>query len=61
MEYTVHAQKGIKVGARSLRMIHVEASNANDAIKLAKAEGIPPGYKIIRVDHFDDEGRIVID
>lgn len=57
MEYTVHFQKGSRVGARSLRMEHVEAANAADAVKAAK-RSFPDyraqRYRITRVDHFED-------
>jgi hypothetical protein len=56
-EYTVHFQKGTRVGARSLRMIYVEASDAKTAVALAKREFSTPGYRIVRVDYFDDDGR----
>jgi hypothetical protein len=64
IEYTVHLQRGTKVGARSLRMQHVEAVTPSQAI--AKAWALNPtlragGYRVIRVDHFDDNGHIVID
>lgn len=56
IEYTVHFQKGIRIGTRSLRMEHVEAANAQAAIALAK-QNFPnyrrEGYRIIRVDHFE--------
>jgi hypothetical protein len=65
-EYTVHFQKGRVVGARSLHMVHVEAETVSAAMKAAKAEhatwGDIAGYRLTRVDHFDDEtGRLVID
>jgi hypothetical protein len=61
MEYTVHFQKGFRVGARSLRMVHVQAGNPKEAVKKAKIEWQPePGYKLTRIDHFEG-GRIVID
>lgn len=62
-EFTVHFQKGFRVGARSLRMVHVEAESIKQAIAAAKAQWKPePGFKLVRVDHFDeDRGRTVID
>lgn len=59
-EYTVHFQKGTRVGARSLRMVTVEADTVKAATAKAKAEFNQPGYRLTRVDHFED-GRIVID
>lgn len=63
-EYTVHFQKGTRVGARSLRMVHVNAVSDSHAMSLAKVE-FPEfraqGYRVVRVDHFDADGRIVID
>lgn len=63
-EYTVHFQKGWRVGTRSLHMVHVEADSVKAAIAKAKAEfkerGTGPGYVMKRVDHFEDD-RIVID
>lgn len=63
-EYTVHFQKGTRVGTRSLRMVHVEAPDRKIA-KLRAMEQFPDfranGYRITRVDHFDENGRIVID
>jgi len=69
MEYTVHFQKGTRVGARSLRMITVEAANTDAALDLAKAkftaetpDWFRQRYRMIRVDHFDaDTSRLVID
>ncbi len=60
-EYTVHFQKGTRVGARSLRMITVEATDYKAAIAAAKAEFNDPAYKLTRVDHFDADGRRVFD
>jgi hypothetical protein len=61
IEFTVHFQKGTRVGARSLRMVHVNAVNADAAIKAAKREWKPePGYRVTRVDHFE-ENALVID
>lgn len=55
-EYTVHFTKGSRVGTRSLRMEHVEADTAMDAINRAR-KAFPDwrtnGYRITRVDHFD--------
>lgn len=59
-EYTVHFQKGTRIGARSLRMVHVTADNATAAVKAAKLEFQSPGYKLTRVDHFENN-RLVID
>lgn len=65
IEYTVHFQKGTRVGARSLRMVHVTADSPKAAIRLAKGEfngDAARGYRVTRVDHFDPEtGRLVID
>jgi hypothetical protein len=62
-EFTVHFQKGHAVGARRIHMEHVEAADAREAIKLAKAK-FPDwrveGFRLTRVDHFED-GRIVVD
>lgn len=65
-EYTVHFQKGHRVGARSLRMERVEADTPERAIATAKKTEFPDyrqqGYGVIRVDHFDeDSDRLVID
>lgn len=64
LEYTVHFQKGSRVGARSLRMVHVMAVTGSQAIAKAKVE-FPDfraqGYRIIRVDYFDDAGRRVVE
>ncbi len=59
-EYTVHFQKGTRVGARSLRMVYVEAADADAAITLAKREFTDRAYRIVRVDYFDDDGRLQI-
>ena len=64
IEYTVHFQKGTRVGARSLRMIQVTAETPRAAIKIAKEEmkkSSDLGYRLTRVDHFDETGRIVHD
>lgn len=65
MEYTVHFQKGSRVGARSLRMVQVEADTIKQAAIDAKkqfADWRERGYQITRVDHIDKiAGRIVID
>jgi hypothetical protein len=65
IHFTVHFQKGDRIGARQLRMVHVEAANPAHAIKAAKAEfkgEQAHGFKMIRVDHFDEEDdRLVID
>ena len=62
-EYTVHFQKGSRVGARSTRMVQVEAETDRQAVTKAKAEF--PDYRaqryaVVRVDHFDGY-HIVID
>ena len=57
LEFTVHFQKGTRVGARSLRMVHVEAATAPEAVKLAKLEfngEAARGYRLTRVDYFDE-------
>ena len=62
-EYTVHFQKGSRVGARSLRMVHVEADHVATAVVRAKqqfSDYSAQGYKIVRVDHFEGN-HIVID
>jgi len=62
-EFTVHFQKGTRVGARSLRMVHVEAADRDSAIRLARAEfnGEPArGYKLTRVDYIDENYRCVV-
>lgn len=64
MEYTVHFQKGTRIGARSLRMVQVIASNIKEAAVKAKAEfpGWRQGYRLTRVDHFDEAtNKTVID
>ena len=64
-EFTVHFQKGSRVGARQLRMVTVEAANTKAAIKAATTEfkgEQARGYRVIRVDHYDeDTGRMAID
>ena len=64
-EFTVHFQKGTHVGARSLRMVTINAETAAAAIKAAKAEfngEQARGFKLTRVDHYDeDTGRMAID
>src|SRR5262245_22168554 len=67
-EYTVHFQKGTRVGTRSLRMITVEAPDAETAIDMAKLQftrELPDWfrqrYRMVRVDHFDENGKLVID
>lgn len=62
MEYTVHFEKGFRVGTRSLHMVHVEATDAKAAVRKAKAEFTERDYRLTRVDHFDaDTGRLVRD
>ena len=64
IEYTVHFQKGSRVGARSLRMVHVLAVTSSQAIAKARIEfptARQDGYRVTRVDHFDADGHIVID
>jgi hypothetical protein len=62
LEYTVHFQKGTRVGARSLRMVHVQAVSDSQAIAKAKVE-FPDfraqKYRIVRVDHF--EGNQIVE
>jgi hypothetical protein len=60
IEYTVHFQKGTRVGARSLRMVQVEAETPAAARAAAKREFNEPGYRVTRIDHFDGY-HIVID
>ena len=57
MEYTVHFQKGTVVGARRLRMVPVEAETAKEAVKVAKREVTEPGFKMVRVDHYEDDDK----
>jgi hypothetical protein len=63
-EYTVHFQKGWRVGARSLLMERCEAATPEAAIRYAKKTLFPThkteGYRVTRVDHFEGL-RIVID
>lgn len=61
-EYTVHFQRGSRVGARSLRMVHVNATCPREAINYARAElaAYPHPGRIVRVDHFEGN-RLVID
>lgn len=59
-EFTVHFQKGWRIGARSLRMVPVLASTAIEAVRIARIQFAEPGYKITRVDHFEN-GSLVID
>jgi hypothetical protein len=60
-EYTVHFQKGYRVGARSLHMVRVEADTINDAIRKGKAAHKAEfgddarGHGLTRVDHFEDD------
>lgn len=65
MEYTVHFQKGTRVGARSLRMVQVETDSVKQAAINAKkefADWRERGYRLTRIDHIDNEtGRVVID
>lgn len=61
-EYTVHFQKGVRVGTRSLRMVHVQAENDVQAVKLAKAQFSDhraQRYAVVRVDHFDGYQRVI--
>lgn len=65
-EYTVHFQRGFKVGARSLRIERCEADSPEAAIRYAKKHLFPTHreerYGVIRVDHFDEAtDRLVID
>lgn len=62
-EYTVHFQKGSRVGARSLKMVQVEADTVKQAAIDAKkdfSEWRERGYRLVRVDHFEGN-HIVID
>lgn len=65
IDFTVHFQRGSRVGARSLRMEQVDAIDTKQAIakaRLAFPEFKAQGYRLTRVDHFDeDTGRMVID
>jgi hypothetical protein len=63
-EYTLHFQKGSRIGARSLRMIHINCATPEQAIKIANGKAkscdLLKGYKLVRVDHYDEEtGRMV--
>ena len=66
IEYTVHFQKGRRVGARATHMVHVEAEGVNEAIRKGKAEhkavfgDDASNFRLVRVDHFEDY-RIVRD
>jgi hypothetical protein len=64
-EFTVHFQRGWKVGARSLHMEHVHAHSAREAVKLARQNftgNAAKGFKLTRVDHWDEDlQRNVID
>ncbi|MGH6792164.1 MAG: hypothetical protein ACRECF_05435 [Methyloceanibacter sp.] len=65
-EYTVHFQRGFRVGTRSLRMERVEAETPEQAIKVAKKTAFPDHreqrYGVVRVDHFDgDSDCLIID
>jgi hypothetical protein len=62
-EYTVHFQKGTRVGARSMKLVMVEASTIKQAAidaKKAFPEWKERGYRLVRVDHFEGND-IVID
>jgi len=60
--FTVHFEKGWRVGTRSLHMEHVEAPSVKAAVKLAKAAFKEAGFRLTKVDHFDEEtGRLVLD
>ena len=61
--YTVHFQKGTRVGTRSTIMVPVPAPDAREAIAIARSQFYNThtkrtGWRIVRVDHFDDNGRI---
>lgn len=61
-EYTVHFQKGTRVGTRRVRMVAVTADTVARAIKLAKVDFNEGGFRVVRVDHYDeDTGRMAID
>jgi len=63
-EYTVHFQRGTRIGARLLRMVTVSAISPSQAMELAKVSfptSRSQGYRIIRVDHFDAHGHLIID
>ncbi len=53
IEYTVHFQRGSRIGTRSLRMVPVEATDPKEAIRKAKAQFHEPGYRVVRVDHME--------
>ena len=59
-EYTVHFQKGTRVGTRSFRMVYVDADDPREAEALAKADFREPGYRVTKITFFewaeDDDG-----
>ena len=60
-EYTVHFQKGSRTGARSLRMETVEADNPKAAVNAARMlfpDWRERGYRMIRIDHFEDHSIV---
>jgi hypothetical protein len=64
-EYTVHFQKGTRVGARSTRMVQIEAETAKEAATNARREFNSEHhdnnkYRLVRIDHFEGY-NIVID
>jgi hypothetical protein len=54
-EYTVHFRLRM-----SLRMETVEAATVAEAIRLARPNA-PAKFRLVRVDHFDAGGHLVID
>jgi hypothetical protein len=62
LDYTVHFQKGTRIGTRSLRMEHVQAATASQAVAMAKRlfpDFRAQKYRIVRVDHFDANSIVV--
>ena len=58
--YTVHFQKGTRIGARSMQMVHVPARDFHEAIGIARESVRDRRYLLNRVDHFDGD-HIVVD
>lgn len=63
-QYTVHFQRGWRVGARQTRMVNVFAQGTLDAkvyARIAFPDAYEQGYRIVRIDHFDVNGHVVVD
>jgi hypothetical protein len=61
--YTVHLQRGSRVGTRSLRIVRVKAASPAQAI--AKAWNLNPtlkssGYRVVRIDYTGDDGDCIV-